>query len=125
MKTSKNKISKNKLPKEQSQTIKDKDLNLLSIGNGYEFVSTYENKNLSKKLKSRKIKIKQTKIKKRKNKQVGGSSNCQSLNNEYLLVNGVEIPESNHAPLLKINDNFAKLIQETPLNEEVNHPHVK
>ncbi len=124
MKTSKNKTSKNKLPKEQSKVIKDKDLNLLSIGNGYEFVSTYENKNLSKKLKSRKIKIKQTKIKKRKNKQVGGG-NCQSLNNEHLLVNGIEIPESNHAPSLTINDNFAKLIQETPLNEEVNHPHVK
>jgi len=97
---------------------------LINAGNGYEFVSTYKIKNLSRKIKSKKSKSRKTKIKKRKHKQQGGS--CQSDNNDYLLVNGVEIPESNHAPSLTIGDNYAKIIQETTMDENtVNHPNVQ
>ena len=100
------------------------ELTLLSSGNGYEFVSTYKIKNLSRKTKSRQSKLKKTKTKKRKNKQHGGNS-CNSQNNDYLLVNGLKIPESNHAPALEVNDTNAKLIQDTSsTNELINHPHV-
>lgn len=114
-------------------------INLKSPGTGYEFVSTYKGKSLkvkptrkprrktsskkTRKTNKRKTNKRKTSKKRHSKKQKGAG--CQS-SNQYLFVQGTEIPESQYAPALKIDDQFAKLNQDITQYPEivVEHPHL-
>lgn len=139
--------TKGKTNNKKSRKTPVKDLskiNLKTAGTGYEFVSTYKGNILRKKpLTKRTTKKTKTKVKRKskgttkktkaktkskgkttKTKQKGAG--CSSNSNQYLLVQGSDIPASEYAPAFKIEDQFAKLHHEATQNNEiiVDHPHL-